>query len=158
MLDKEQIENWNKMKLEIGKTYIITNRFKKTVVEVEQYLPPKPQKGLNVNLIWRSGTFLVTPQNQDEIDELLCCHDAKEPDDFCTDTFEEWEMDNTWDGVDEYFSYWSNWTETEKEVFDNEYDNDPYSSRYDFLTEQGYMPDGCTWYIENGIEIEPLEE
>ena len=139
--------------LEIGTQYLISNRYKKTVVEVEMF-SGKDLKGLNVDVHWRAGAFYVTPQNQDEIDLLMRCYN--EDDEFDTDSFEEWEMDHTWDGVWEYFSYYPQWSDEEQEAFDTEYEEyDDY--RYEFLTEKGYDSEGCIYYIEGGVDISLIE-
>lgn len=152
-------------KLEIGKTYLVSNAFKKSIWEVEVYYnDDKSKPGLNTEVCWRSGSWLITPQNEDEITELESFH-IKDPinDDYkegCLDLsdFEECEMQSTHDGVEERIEYHNGWSDEDKEKLEQEFEDDEEAfGWYDFLTERGYDSHGCENYIYNGVIIEDHE-
>jgi hypothetical protein len=71
-----------RMKIEIGKEYTITNKYKKSYVEFEYF---KDDHGdlIKVETGWRSGTWTVTPQDQHEIDMLVAASSDEYDDELC---------------------------------------------------------------------------
>jgi len=104
------------MQIEIGKSYIVTPKLKKSVVEVEMYSPANIDngKGLNTEILWRSGTFQVNIEDEDERDALQNLVDDEDGE-WCSDDYTSCEMHDCWDGISEDFVFYSNWTEEEKE-------------------------------------------
>ena len=151
--------------IDVGKTYLVSNAFKKSIWEVEVFNhDDKDKKGLNTEVCWRSGSWLVTPQNDEEI-ELLKAMQINDPsnDDFKEgfldlSDFEECELMETYDGVEERIEWHPGWEEEDKEKLEEEFaaDDDAFGW-YDFLTERGYDSHGCENYIYNGILVEEHE-
>lgn len=127
------------MNIEIGKTYIIDNANKKSVFETETFAGPNNQYA-TIETMWRAGTFEITPQNDDEINDLLDALNHKHT--LYLNQFEQWELVSTWDGCSEDL-YTSNdilredYEELGWEAFDN----------------HEYYSDECEIEIVNGITI-----
>ncbi len=152
--------------IEVGKTYLVSNAFKKSIWEVEPFHHEDKSKiGLNTEICWRSGSWLITPQNDEEI-ELLKEMQINDPsnDDFKEgfldlSDFEECELQETFDGVEERIEYHEGWTDEDKEKLEEEFEADEeVFGWYDFLTERGYDSYGCENYIYNGVLIEEQTE
>ena len=155
------------MNIEIGKPYAVSAYRKKSLIEIEMYYH-EDGRGLNTEIGWRNGTFIVTPQNQEEVDDLKSCifvegvhswEDDNEPDIWDYESFEEIEMDSTWDGCwEEFIFYGKHFTEEEQEALEEEFENDEEQHwRNDFLEEKGFETQGCNWQIHGGIIVEEAE-
>jgi len=141
------------MIIEVGKTYNVSNKNKKTVVEVEMYRHKNNKlRGVNTEIIWRTGDFTIEIFDEEEAERLQDMLDGGE--EFCTDSFEMVEMESCWDGCGEDLVPWTcGWSSGEFEDFLNEY-YDAEEGAYDFLTERDFEPMECIWYIANGITVE----
>ena len=140
--------------IEVGKTVIVTPKYKKSSIEVEMFSHPTG-KGLNIEVLWRSSTFKVTPK--DEMECLLLGACVSHDEEFCSDAFEEWEMEDCWDGCAEEFVFYYGWTDEEKEAFQEEYEESDMGA-YEFVAEEkGYVGQECIYYIEGGIIVEEEE-
>jgi len=141
------------MIIEVGKTYNVSNKYKKTVVEVEMYRHKEESlKGVNTEIIWRTGDFTIEITSEEEAESLQDMLDGGT--EFCTDCFDTVEMESCWDGCGEDLVPWTTgWPSGEFEDFQNEYYDSEYGG-YDFLIERDYEPMECIWYISNGITVE----
>jgi len=91
----------------IGKKYLVGNYLKKTYVEREFFRhESNPNWIVTVEVGWRGGQVLITPTNQDEVDQLNNAQYAESDQEFDPYSFEEFEPDSTWDGcwTDYFFS------------------------------------------------------
>jgi hypothetical protein len=129
------------MKIEIGKEYTITNKYKKSYVEFEYF---KDDDGdlIKVETGWRSGTWQVTPQNQHEIDMLVAASSDEYDDELCINDFEEAEMDSSWDGC------WDDWDWSE-------YKSKTGEALEEFQEE--VQDEGVCYLLDNGWECEDTE-
>ena len=93
------------MKIEIGKEYTITNKYKKSYVETEYLKNYNDDSGdiISVQTGWRSGTWTVTPQEEHEVEMLVEAMTDEFDDDLWMNDFENAEMDSSWDGC------WDEW-------------------------------------------------
>jgi len=101
------------MKIEIGKTYNVCNKYKKSFEEIE-YFQHEDGRVVSVSTLWRSGNINITPQNEDEVQWLtdaIDSEDAFEPFDF-----EEVEFCDSWDGVSEDLDFHGEWKEEDKDT------------------------------------------
>jgi len=141
------------MIIEVGKTYNVSNMNKKSVVEVEMYRHKNNSlRGVNTEIIWRTGEFTIYIESEEEAESLQEMLDNST--EFCTDAFNTFEMESCWDGCGEDLVPWTcGWSSGEFEDFLNEY-YDADEGAYDFLTERDFEPEECIWYIANGIAVE----
>jgi len=141
------------MIIEVEKHYNVSNMNKKTVVEVEMYRhKDNSLRGVNTEIIWRTGDFTVFIESEEEAESLQEMLDGST--EFCTDAFNTVEMESCWDGCGEDLVPWTcGWSSGEFEDFLNEY-YDAEEGAYDFLTERDFEPMECIWYIANGITVE----
>ena len=146
------------MNLEVGKEYSVSNRMKKSVVEVGEYQNYETNKVVKRTVIWRSGTVTVTPQNEDEIKILQASMREEDPDDFYPSAFEEWAFDSTWDGV--YEEWHSDDVDMEEiqakweEIEDTE-EGEDYFGLEGYVEEAlGYVLNDTEFTIEYGIVVE----
>tara|TARA_B100000123_G_scaffold270485_1_gene248414 strand:+ start:767 stop:1300 length:534 start_codon:yes stop_codon:yes gene_type:complete len=158
---KEQKDFWRiDMKIEVGKTYQIDPLYKKSLVEIEQFRH-EDGRMLNTEVLWRGGTFHIKITNQEEADELQGCI-GEDGDMWDYESFEEIEMDSTFDGCSEDFIFYGNhFTEEEQEQMNEAYEaqmeSDDWMSRYEWLEDQGFESLGCNWIIEGGLQVEESE-
>lgn len=144
------------MNIEAGKCYQITPKWKKSVEEVEYFTNLDGTKTVEVSVLWRSGTFRVTPQTADEVEALEYAL-ANDDDVFEPYAFEEYEFIDTWDGVSEDVEYSTNggeWSDEEMEEIETEREEEFLST---ILEERGYDPSDCEVFIHNGIEAEEVD-
>ena len=139
------------MIIELNKTYNIAPKWKKSLVE-EEFFTHEDGRVIGVSTLWRSGSFNITPQNEDEVKELT---EALESEDtFEPYSFEDYEMCDMWDGCSEdiYF-YTKKWTEEQKEAIQEAHDEgDDFISN--ILEEFEFYPDDCEVQVFNGIMIQ----
>ena len=141
------------MIIEVGKTYNVSNKNKNTVVEVEMYRHKEESlKGVNTQIVWKSGGFIIEITSEEEAESLQDMLDGGG--EFCTDCFDTVSMEYCWDGFGEDLVPWTTaWSSGEFEEFLNEYYDSEYGG-YDFLIERDFEPMECIWYIANGITVE----
>lgn len=127
------------MNLEIGKAYVVNNKYKKSVVEKGEYVNTENNETIYRTIVWRSGTFIVTPQSDDEIKKLQAC--LNEEANFAPSEFDEWEFDSTWDGC---YEEWES----------DDVDMDEITSKWEEIedTEEGEDYFGLEGYIEEALE------
>jgi hypothetical protein len=130
------------MKIEIGKSYTVSNANKKCVVEVEEFYNKTTDAWVYVETTYRSGEFAVIPQDEGEVANLLECLELCDP--FELSMFEEAEMEGMFDGVCLEFDVRDEALGEQLEEADD---------WFDLLEELGYESEGCESTIYDGIEI-----
>lgn len=141
------------MKIEIGKTYNVCNKWKKSYEEVE-YFRHDDGRMVSVTTLWRSGNINITPLNEDEVEWLT---DAIESEDvFEPYMFEEFEFQDSWDGVSEDLDFIGEWNEEDKEAITevHEEGDDFISSILEDQFE--FYSDDAEVFIHNGVLIEEV--
>lgn len=142
------------IKFEVGKTYTLSPMYKKSFVESEffsDYSDKKTNRIVEVCVCWRSGSYNVTPQNEEEVEILQSYYDDEEPDSLCVTDFEEIEFLESWDGCSEDYYFHGDWDEEEKEAFEEELYEGWY---YDILTEKEFDSSDCECYINGELHVE----
>jgi len=153
------------MKIEIGKTYSVTNATKRTFIEVNYMTGPGKAKFPNLSRVmtWRGGTMIVNVKYEPEVDLLQAAVDAGESyDDLLEfDMFEEAYLDSTWSGDIEDYEAGDAKDLKKVDKLREEYFNNPGDS-FDFITwleeEKGYEMDDTSWSIDGPVEISLIEE
>lgn len=148
------------MKIEVGKTYDVSAMWKKSTFEIEQYKNDETDQMLNTEVMWRSGSFRVTIQNEEEA-TVLESSIGEDGEIWDYEDYEEIELLETWDGCSEDFVFYGpNWTDEDKEELEESYlnqDDDEWFSMYEFLENRGYTPLDCNYQIHNGTIVEESE-
>ena len=133
----EELAPWmkdltNPIKIEVGKTYDVHPCYKKSVVETMFYRKGKDQ--VLISSTWRSGSFRITPTNEDEAEALSYYQTATgfEPYDF-----EENEFLETWDECSCDWQFYGSLNE----------DHDRQEE-----IQEGYWEDGFIYFEENEWE------
>lgn len=109
----------NPIEVVVGKCYAVTPCYKKAVVETSFYR--KDKKQFVNTVVWRSGTFLITPQNEDEVEML---NQSQYERGFEPYDFEENEFVECWDGCSEDQEFFNIENEDEQEVLRELWYND----------------------------------
>jgi hypothetical protein len=135
------------MKFEIGKEYVIGNKYKKSVEEFSFLNREKDR--MVIEILWRSGEWLVTPQDEDECEILQDAYDNESDMEVC---FQEMEFLYTDDGIYEEFKFYGDveFNEDEQERLKEGY----YDEGYCFLEEEGFIELDPEVYIIGGIRAE----
>lgn len=137
------------MKFEIGKEYVIGNKYKKSVEEFSFLRKVDSDEHFVIETLWRSGEWLVTPQNEDECQILQDAYDNEETLEVC---FEEMEFLYTDDGIYEEFRWYGNLEENEAEQ--DRIKEGWYDEGYLFLETDGFYEMDPEVYIIGGIRAE----
>jgi len=134
-------------------TYRVSNKYKKSVEEVETVSDTKG-RSVSIATLWRSGDFYITPVNEEEEIELL----AEDLDDayvFEVTGYIEWELDSTWDGCSEDYTFYG-FTEEEEEALRERIDEEGW---YDVLCVDGdFDTEDLKIFIHNGVIVELVED
>jgi hypothetical protein len=139
------------MKIEIGKTYNVCNKWKKTYEEVE-YFAHDDGRRVSVTTLWRSGSINITPQNEDEVEWLTDAIDSE--DTFEPYMFEEYEFCDCWDGISEDLDFHGEWKEEDKDTItktheeEDEFISSILEEKFEFSSEDAEV------FIHNGILVE----
>lgn len=142
------------MKIEIGKTYNVCNKWKKSYEEIETYLH-EDGRVVTVATLWRSGNVNVTPQNEDEVEALEFAI-ANDDDVFEPYAFEEFEFCDSWDGVSEDLEFIGDWKEEEKDAITHEHEEgDEFINT--ILEDLEFYPEDSEVFIHNGVIVEVFE-
>ena len=111
------------MKIEIGKTYTVSAYYKKSLVEIEMFRH-EDGRGLNTEIMWRNGTFIIRIEDEDERNALQETV-GEDGDIWDYDDYSNIEMDSTFDGCAEDFVFYGNhFTEEEQEALEEEYEEE----------------------------------
>ena len=135
------------MKFEIGKSYVIGNKYKKSVEEF-QYLR-KDDCNFVIETLWRSGEWLITPQDEDECNILQSSYDLEEDMEVC---FQEMEFLYTDDGIYEEFKFYGSLEDDEEEQ--ERIKEGFYEEGFFFLETDGFQELDPEVYIIGGIRAE----
>jgi hypothetical protein len=136
------------MKFEIGKQYVIGNKYKKSVEEFS-FLRKEEDCSFVIETLWRSGEWLIIPQNEDECEILQGAYDNEENMEVC---FEDMEFLYTDDGIYEEFKWYGNLENDEKEQ--ERIQEGFYDEGYMFLESNGFTEQDPEVYIIGGIRAE----
>jgi len=91
--------NMSEIKIEIGKTYEISCMNKKSVYELEYWTDNDNDKNrVKTETMWRNGEWLITPQDEDEVEMLTAAMTQGDSDWFEPQAFQENEFLECWDG------------------------------------------------------------
>ena len=144
------------MKIEIGKTYSVCPKWKKSYEETE-YFVHEDNRVVGVSTLWRSGNVNITPQNEDEVEVLMDAiadEDGKDGP-FEPYGFEEYEFTDSWDGISEDLTFLGvGWTDEDKEkITELHEEGDDFIST--ILEEQfEFYSDDAEVFMHNGILVE----
>ncbi len=156
------------MNIEIGKTYLVSAYYKKSMTEIEQFMH-EDGRMLNTEILWRNGTFIIRIEDEDERVALQSTA-GEDGEIWDYDDYSNIEMDSTFDGCAEDFVFYGNhFSEDEQEALEEEYEEqlegDDWVSRFDFLEEREFYSEGCNWQVHGGTvveladdELEPLDD
>ena len=139
------------------KSYKIEPRFKKSVEEIEHWRNPETEQTLAVEVLWRTGEYIIHPQNEEEEQEILrfanMNEDEAAEEGFVITAFEEWELISTWDGCYEEVHFHWDLEDDEREELSEQYWEENTQMFYDM----GFDSYDCDITIYNGITIEEWE-
>lgn len=140
--------------IKIGTRYQVSPKWKKSFEELEVFRNAETNKFIGVRTLWRGGCIFVTPQNDDEVQELKDVLEQKDGEAF-EPCFEEWEMGDCFDGVSEDIEFYGE--HDNEEVINEEYEEgDDFTSS--ILEKFGFEPDDIEIFLWNEIEIEEAED
>lgn len=144
------------MKIEIGKTYSVCPKWKKSYEETE-YFVHEDNRVVGVSTLWRSGNVNITPQNEDEVEVLMDAIADEDGEDgpFEPYGFEEYEFTDSWDGISEDLTFLgAGWTDEDKEkITELHEEGDDFIST--ILEEQfEFYSDDAEVFMHNGILVE----
>jgi hypothetical protein len=142
------------IKIELGKQYSVSAYWKKSLLEAETWV--NGDKEIVCEVVWRNGTFIITPESQDEVDILQENQGECEDSLIDIDIFENWEMDSCFDGCSEdlYYQGAHEWTEDEEQYIEEQREEEFLST---VMEEQGFDSDGCEYSIQGGLDIEEFK-
>lgn len=143
------------MKIEVGTTYNVCNKWKKSYEEIEYYLH-EDGRVVSVSTLWRSGNVNITPVNEDEVEAL---EEAIADDEYVFEpyAFEEFEFCDSWDGVSEDLNFITDkWTEEQKDAITEAHEEGE-DFINDILENLEFYPDDNEVFIHNGILVEVFE-
>lgn len=146
------------MKIEVGKSYDVSAMWKKSTYEIEMYRNKDTEQSLNTEICWRSGSFRITVQNEDEAN-CLSLSLGEDGEIFDYEDYEEIELLETWDGCSEDFEFYGpNWDDDSKEELNEAYaDDDECFSAYEFLENRGFESLDCNFQVHGGVMVEESE-
>ena len=138
------------------KRYRVEPRFKKSIIECEFFKHPTEKGTVEVDVCWRGGEYFVDIDQENE-DEVEMMQDAIDhPDEtFEVTSFENWELDNTFDGCSEDMYYHG--VDFDEDEFTEEYYESDMGSWEFLVEERGWESFDCEIYIHNGVKIEEVE-
>lgn len=135
------------MKFEVGKQYVVSNKYKKSVEEFS--FLNKGESRFTIEILWRSGEWLITPMNEMECGFLQDAYDNEMNLEL---SFEEMEFLYTDDGIYEDFQFYGP-LEKDKEEQERIIEG-YYEDGYMFLEEDGFTELDPETYIIGGIRAE----
>jgi len=137
--DIPNLDEYPLVKIEVGKSYEVSCRFKKSVIEREFFENDyskdiTERERVFCETLWRNSTWLITPQDEDEVEELERAQRQDHSEYMEPNSFEENEMWDTFDGCsfDVYFAQTQLDEDAQEEFKDELYD------------------EGVSWFFDNG--------
>lgn len=144
------------MNIEIGKTYAVSPRWKKSFDEQEHWVNSKGQK-ITISTLWRSGTINITPQNEEEVSWLLEGLEHADSDSFEPYAFEEHEYQSAWDGCSTDLDFSESMLKSVEDEEECERLEEGYHDEGTmFLEEEGFDIDDSDVFMWGALDIEEL--
>jgi len=142
--------------MEFPQTYLIQPKYKKSIEEVEEWVQSKePYLTFRTEIFWRSGSYLVHVQDQEELDLLTRLHENDLT--LMLEDFQDFELLDTWDGVSEDYYVMDvkgNYLDTEEDAVAVELLEAYQEEWSDALYERDFDSEGCQTNIYNGFTME----
>ncbi len=142
------------MDIKIGTRYQVSPKWKKSFEELESFRNYDTNKFIGVRTLWRGGSIFVTPQNEEEVQDLKDSLEQKDGEAF-EPCYDVWELGDCWDGVSEDIEFYGD-HENEETIQEKYEEGDDFTSS--ILEEFGFEPDDLEVFIWNEIEIEEAAE
>lgn len=146
------------MNIEIGKTYQVSNKYKKCYVEYE-YLKnydTDPMDTVVIETGWRSGNWFVTPQEEHEVEMLVEAMADDFEDELEMNDFSEAEMIDSWDGCWDDWD-WTGYKSKEGEELE-EFIEEVQEEGMFYLLDNGFDTDECICVFQGQVIVEPKVE
>ena len=144
------------IEIEVGKKYLISSAIKKTLVEREFYKNDNG-KELAVEVVWRSGSFFVLVNKEEEKENLKECMKIGGKH-WIYSNFSDVELDSTFDGQSEDLIFDKSWSDEEREELEERWelnlDDEEFLSMNEFLGELGFESVNTDWLIDGEIMVE----
>lgn len=144
------------MQINLGQTYEVSNKYKKSFVEVTDFYCVSKKQSMSKELGWRSGTVLITPVDEYEVNQLQDALDNEET--LRATEFQEMEFLDSWDGC------WENYTSEDIDIdayydkFEEENEEDDYYDFSEYMLEKyGFEETEFDLYILDGIVVKEVE-
>ena len=144
------------MNIEIGKTYQVSNKYKKRYVEYEYLKNYDTDDVVCIETGWRSGNWFVTPQEEHEVEMLVEAMADDFEDELEMNDFSEEEMIDSWDGCWDDWD-WSRFKSKEGEELE-EFIEEVQDEGECYLLDNGFDSDECISIFQGQIIIEPKVE
>ena len=135
--------------IEVGKTYRMRNAWKKSVIESE--FRKKGKKQAVIETCWRSGSWNVTPQNEEEIKYLKSGLDGESIEVY---VFEDFDFLETWDGCSEDWEFYNIDDEDEQEEIQSNF----WENGHAWFDENDWVELDSEVIIHGGIVLEEIED
>jgi hypothetical protein len=142
------------MEIEIGKTYKVSNKYKKSYVEIEELYNRDTEDTITYETGWRSGTWEITPQDSDEVEMLKEAMEDDYDDTLYPGSFNESEMIESWDGC------WDDWdfsgvkSKSDEEL--EEFQELVQEEGVSYLLDNGYDTIDTECYFSGPITVEEV--
>lgn len=138
------------MNIEIGKSYEVTNKYKKCYEEHEFLKHSNKDIRIACEVVWRSGIVVITPEDENEVEELLLAIDNEEDGEFYPQSYENYEFVVCTDSCsDELTIDGDDATDSEKERLTEGY----YEDGISFLEEEGFYTYDNEIIIHGELEV-----
>ena len=139
------------MKIEVGKQYQISNKFKKSYVEKEFLKNYDTGDVVIIEQGWRQGIWFVTPQNAEEVQMLTEAQQDGFCDELCITDFIETEMIESWDGCWDDWD-WSGYKSKEGDELED-FQDEVYEEGMFYLLDNGFDSDDCECFFQGQLTI-----
>tara|TARA_R110001632_G_scaffold40380_4_gene101337 strand:- start:168 stop:635 length:468 start_codon:yes stop_codon:yes gene_type:complete len=123
--------------IEVGNSYTISNRFKKSYVEIETFKESDSNNMVELETGWRSGTWVVTPMNGYEADIIVQAMSEGFDDEVCISDLESAEFEESWDGCWDDYDFSAVTSKTEEDLEE---------------LKENIEEEGSGWLYDNGWE------
>jgi hypothetical protein len=138
------------MKIEMNKSYSVSPKWKKSWIDNE-FLTNDKGVIIELSTLWRSGSCVITPVNEDEVEMLTDAINNTDGDEFYPQEFEDYEFVETWDGISEDLTFGGeSISEDEQKRLIEGWDED----RYSFLEDmEGFYTDDSECILIGELDI-----
>lgn len=138
------------MEIKVGQKYLVTPKYKKSVAELEFWR--KGDRRFTIETLWRSGSWYITPQTDDEVVDLINCYENEEVLELYD--FEDVEFLETYDGCATDWSFHNIDDEEEQEDIKEMF----WEEGRMYFEDEGWDELDSELYIYNGIELEEVND